>query len=209
MILNLPIGIMGSNCILIYDETSKTGAVIDPGILDVTPLERVRRQHNIDIVVVLNTHGHFDHTAGNHLMPTTAKLAIHPADVDLLLSGGSASLFGLHAPPSPEPAFTFEDGDTLSIGTIQLRVMHTPGHTLGSVSFYCAQEKTVITGDTLFQGSVGRTDLPGGNEQQLLNSLESYLLLPEETIVIPGHGPTSTLREEKSHNPWLRYVQQR
>ena len=209
MILNLPIGIMGSNCVLIYDDHTKKGAVIDPGMLEATPLERVLHQHDIDVVYVLNTHGHFDHTAGNHLMPTTAQLAIHPADVDLLLSGGSAAMFGLHAPPSPEPAFTFQHNDTLSIGELQLQVLHTPGHTPGSVSFYCEQDTTVITGDTLFQGSVGRTDLPGGNEQWLLNSLASYLVLPDETTVIPGHGPTSTLREEKVHNPWLRYIMQR
>ena len=210
MILNLPIGIVGSNCVIIYDNASKIGAIVDPGLLDAQPVFDVINQNDIEIAYVLNTHGHFDHTAGNHLFCPPHTLALNPEDQSLLLSGGGASLFGLGAPPSsPPPDMTLLHDDIIHLGETNIQVIHTPGHTPGSVSLYVEQEQTIVTGDTLFQGGVGRTDLPGGNEQELLNSLELYLSLPDSTIVIPGHGPSSTIQEEKLHNPWLHYITQR
>jgi glyoxylase-like metal-dependent hydrolase (beta-lactamase superfamily II) len=207
MILNLPIGIVGSNCIIIYDKVSKIGAVVDPGILNIGPVTDIVNQHNLEIAYVLNTHGHFDHTAGNHLLCPPHTLAIHPEDQDLLLSGGGASLFGLGSPPpSPPPDMALQNDDIIHLGETNIQVIHTPGHTPGSVSFYVKQEQTIVTGDTLFQGGVGRTDLPGGNEQKLLKSLELYLSLPDSTIVIPGHGSSTTIQEEKQYNPWIRYI---
>ncbi|MDF1514407.1 MAG: MBL fold metallo-hydrolase [Anaerolineae bacterium] len=207
MIINLPIGIVGSNCIVLFDDATKIGAVIDPGILDAGPVKTVIDQHAVQIAYILNTHGHFDHTAGNGLLHhQPVKLALHPADRDLLLAGGGAALFGLDYPTSPEPDMALEDNAVLTLGELDVRALHTPGHTPGCVSFYIEKVNTVITGDTLFQGSVGRTDLPGGDEQVLLHSLKSYLTLPDETIVMPGHGPSSSLREERIRNPWLRYV---
>jgi hydroxyacylglutathione hydrolase len=204
MILNLPIGIVASNCIVIFDEITKKGAVVDPGILSLKPLQDVIQKYDIDIIFVLNTHGHFDHTAGNNLLCPPHLLAIHPDDENLLMTGGGASLFGLGSPPpSPSPDLFLHHEDILSLGEMQLKVIHTPGHTAGSVSFYIKQEDTLITGDTLFQGSVGRTDLPGGNEKQLMSSLARYLSLPDITIVLPGHGPASTMGAEKQYNPWL------
>lgn len=210
MIISLPIGIMGSNCIIIYDKESNIGAVIDPGILNQDPLVDALKQHKIKVAYILNTHGHFDHTAGNHFLhQPPVYLAIHPADKKLLLSGGGAAVFGLSYTASPHPDMELNHNATISLGDTLIQVMHTPGHTPGSVSFYIEQEHTIITGDTLFQGSVGRTDLPGGNEQTLLKSLESYLSLPDATIVLPGHGASSTIQEEKQYNPWLRHITRR
>jgi hydroxyacylglutathione hydrolase len=204
MILNLPIGIVASNCIVIFDEITNKGAVVDPGILSLKPLQDVIQQHHIDIAFVLNTHGHFDHTAGNNLLCPPHLLAIHPDDENLLMTGGGASMFGLGSPPpSPSPDVALHHEDILNLGELQLKVIHTPGHTPGSVSFYIEHEDTLITGDTLFQGSVGRTDLPGGNEIQLMKSLARYLSLPDSTVILPGHGPASTIGAEKRYNPWL------
>ncbi len=209
MILTLPIGIVGSNCIIVFDKDSKSGAVVDPGLLSVNQLLDVVNERGISIQYVLNTHGHFDHTAGNHLLCPPHTLAIHPDDIELLLSGGGASLFGLGSPPpSPPPDVKLHHDAVIQLGETDIIVIHTPGHTPGSVSLYIEREQTIITGDTLFQGGVGRTDLPGGNEQTLMKSLENYLTLPEATVVIPGHGPSSTIKEEKQYNPWLRYISQ-
>ena len=209
MIITLPIGIVGSNCIIIYDKTSKKGVVVDPGIISTDPLLEVINQHEIEIAYVLNTHGHFDHTAGNHLLCPPHILAIHPEDENLLLTGGGASLFGLGSPPpSPSPDMALKHDDIIHLGETQIQVIHTPGHTPGSVSLYVKQEQTIISGDTLFQGGVGRVDLPGGSEDELLKSLEFYLSLPDSTIVIPGHGPSTTIQEEKQYNPWLLYIMQ-
>jgi len=210
MIINLPIGIVGSNCIIIYDKETKIGAVVDPGMLNVDPLLAVITQHNIKVAYILNTHGHFDHTAGNILLHhPPVQLAIHPADRSLLISGGGAAMFGLSYPTSPHPDMELYHKAEINLGETIIQVMHTPGHTPGSVSLYIKQEHTIITGDTLFQGGVGRTDLPGGNEHTLLKSLETYLTLPDSTVVLPGHGSSSTIREEKQNNPWLQSIRYR
>lgn len=207
MIINLPIGIVGSNCIIIYDTKSHIGAVVDPGILNADPVNDVITEHNINIAYILNTHAHFDHTVGNGLLHhPPVKIAIHSADREMLLAGDVAAFFGLDYPSSPEPDMVLQDKDIIQLGETDIQVIHTPGHSPGSVSFYIEKENTVLTGDTLFQGSVGRTDLPGGNEQTLLHSLKTYLNLPVDTVVLPGHGPASTIREEKRSNTWLRYI---
>ncbi len=210
MIINLPIGIMGSNCIIVYDQDTKIGAVIDPGIMNEDPLVDMLTHNHIQVAYILNTHGHFDHTVGNHFLhKAPVYLAIHPADRNLLLSGGGAAMFGLQTAISPPPDMDLNPNAIISMGDVLINVMHTPGHTPGSVSFYIEQDHTIITGDTLFQGSVGRTDLPGGNEQLLLKSLESYLSLPDATLVLPGHGASSTIAKEKQSNPWLRHIAKR
>jgi len=208
MILCLPIGMVDSNCYLIYDESGETdhdGAVIDPGgepqpLLDEIAQRRVRLRY------LLNTHGHFDHIAANAQLRQVfpAPLGVHPADRDLLATGGGAALFGLYDIPSSAPDLELHDGVILEVGCLHLQVLHTPGHTPGSVCLYCAEENAVFTGDTLFAGSVGRTDLPGGDARQLTASLRRLLTLPAETRVFPGHGPASTLERERRLNPWLR-----
>lgn len=210
MIIGLPIGLVESNCYLIYDEafndtTMPNGAVVDPGG-DVRPLLDEIDRRRVRLGYLLNTHGHFDHIAANaHLHATfPVPLGLHPADRDLLAIGGGAAMFGLTHISSPAPDFELYDGLRLNIGRLHLEVLHTPGHTPGSVCFYCPEEAALFTGDTLFAGSVGRTDLPGGDARQLHRSLKRLLTLPPETRILPGHGPESTLDVERHTNPWLR-----
>lgn len=206
MIVKLPLGIMQSNCYLIYDENSNAGVIVDPGG-DTTPLLKEIRQRDIDIHMIINTHGHFDHIAGNaYLDELDAPLALHPADEDLVVRGGGASWFDLAYVPSPTPNIALEDGQEIKVGALHLRVLHTPGHTPGSICIYIPEEEAVLTGDTLFAGNVGRTDLPAGDPQALTGSLKRLLALPPETTIYPGHGPTSTLAEEKRSNAWLRRI---
>lgn len=205
MILGLPIGLVNSNIYLVYDESQRAGIIVDTGGDHqlVTP-EIDKRQ--LEIRYILNTHGHFDHVAANAQLKAeyNVPLGIHPADRELLLSGGGAALFGLAHMPSPPPDLELTADFTLQVGDLELQVIHTPGHTPGSICLYLPGEEALLTGDTLFAGSVGRTDLPGGSAQQLNTSLRQLLALPAETKIYPGHGPQSTLARELRENPWLR-----
>ncbi len=206
MIITLPVGIMQSNCYVVYDKESSQGYIIDPGG-DSQPVLEVIENHQIKVQSILNTHGHFDHIAGNaDLASLNVPYAIHPQDRDLLRKGGGAAWFGMAYSPPPEAAIDLSDGDILNAGKLQLHVIHTPGHTPGSVCFYIPGEKALISGDTLFAGSVGRADLPGGNAHVLMESLQRLLDLPAETVVYPGHGPATTLERERQNNPWIRQL---
>ncbi len=207
MIVRLPIGLVNSNCYLLHDPATKIGVVIDPGGENLQPLLAEIGRHEMQISYILNTHGHFDHVAANAALCAAfpaAQLGLHPDDQVLLQAGGGADWFALSYPPSPLPGLALIDGATLAVGCLQLQVLHTPGHTPGSVCLYCAQERALFSGDTLFPGSIGRTDLPGGNARQLTASLQRLLALPDDTIVYPGHGAETTLAAERRHNPWLR-----
>ncbi|MCJ7550922.1 MAG: MBL fold metallo-hydrolase [Anaerolineae bacterium] len=207
MIIQLPIGLMGSNCYVIYDHDQGEGAIVDPGVSEAGPLMREVNRHQLHIQSVLNTHGHFDHVLGNSILDLPgAQLAIHAGDRDLLLAGGGAPMFGLPFVPSPEPTLILEDGMVLAIGDLRVEVLHTPGHTPGSVCFHISEEHGLLTGDTLFEGSVGRTDLPGGCHQTLERSLKRLCELPGSTRVYPGHGDATTIDRERRVNPFLRHL---
>ena len=156
---------------------------------------------------IVNTHGHFDHISGNGLLKDTlkAEILIHKDDACMLTdpSRNLSYMLGLTI-ISPKPDRLLEDGEKIEVGELQLIVMHTPGHTEGSISLFCKEENAVFTGDTLFAGSVGRTDLPGASLQKLLKSLNDKILkLPDETIVYPGHGGKTTIGRERRTNPFL------
>jgi glyoxylase-like metal-dependent hydrolase (beta-lactamase superfamily II) len=156
---------------------------------------------------VLNTHAHFDHTDANGaiLEATGAKLAIHPRDLPILKASGGAALFGVAANTSPSPNLELHDGDKLDVGNLCFEVLHTPGHTPGHVCFYERDEGVLFDGDVLFRRGIGRTDLPLGDYEQLFDSIKRVLFaLPDETVVYSGHGPATTIGEEKRLNPWLR-----
>lgn len=209
MIITLPIGILDSNCYIVYDKESGDGVIVDADG-DAAPLLAEIEKRGIAIRTILNTHGHFDHIAGNAgLVSLDVPFALHPNDYDLLAAGGGASWFSLPYDPSPLPTIKLGDGLDLPVGTLHIRVILTPGHTPGSVCFYIPEDHAVITGDTLFAGSVGRTDLPGGDPRVLAQSLARLLELPPETVVYPGHGPASTLARECTSNPWLRRFEKR
>jgi hydroxyacylglutathione hydrolase len=206
IVTTLSVGLIQTNCYLVGCEETGDGAVIDPGGHPQRILAEVER-HGLTIKYVLNTHAHFDHTDANGaiVQATGAPLALHPADRSLLKASGGAALFGLQADPSPPPQLDLGDGEELEVGQLCFQVLHTPGHTPGHVCFYEATEGVLFDGDLLFRRGVGRTDLPGGSWQQLMNSIQEVLFaLPDETIVYSGHGPATTIGEEKQLNPWLR-----
>ncbi len=209
MIIRLPIGLLGSNCYIIFPEDHGEAAIVDPGITDRAPVDRVLQGHDLRLRYVLNTHGHFDHVLGNGLFVTASvALGIHSSDRPLLMSGGGASDFGFQIPSSPTPTLDLKENTALTLigpsgTTCCLSVIETPGHTPGSICLYVTPDAALITGDTLFAGNVGRTDLPGGDPRALSTSLRKLLGLAPETQILPGHGDTTVLQRELRVNPWL------
>ena len=204
----LPVGPLLTNCYIVGCEETKEGAIIDPGG-DADRILATVEETGLRIKYVINTHGHFDHILANRKVveATGAKLAIHPKDEPMLLAklSGLANFFGLGGIiPSPSPDLLLEEGDELLVGKLRFKVLHTPGHSPGSVSLYNDEEGVVFAGDVLFNGGIGRTDLPGGSYRTLMESIRSKLLaLPDETIVYPGHGPPTTIGKERRSNPFL------
>lgn len=204
IVVALPVGLIQTNCYVVGCEETREGVVIDPGGHPERILAQVE-QHGLSIKYVLNTHAHFDHTEANGaiIVATGAPLAIHPLERPLLEAAGGAALFGMSANTSPTPDLALNDGDELAVGRLRFRVLHTPGHTPGHVCFYEPEEGVVFDGDLLFYRGVGRTDLPGGSWQQLLDSIKDVIFaLPDDTVVYSGHGPVTTIGEEKRFNPW-------
>ena len=156
--------------------------------------------------MIINTHGHFDHVSGNKALKkaTGADLMIHPEDAPMLaqLSSGAA-MWGMQSEDSPEPDKLLNDGDTVTVGSITFRVLYTPGHTPGGISLHA--DKSVFVGDTLFAGSIGRTDFPGGDFNTLINSIHTKLFtLPDDVDVYTGHMEATTIGKEKRYNPFCR-----
>ena len=198
------VGALETNCYLVYCEETRACAVIDPGA-DPEKIISAVAELELKPVIVLNTHGHVDHIGGNSeiVRKYGVPLAMHAADTGMLQVSDYIELsLLLGARNSPPPDRLLAEGDEISVGRITLRVMHIPGHTAGSVGFVAAG--VLFSGDTLFCGGVGRTDLPGGSWKDLERSIrERILTLPEETIVLPGHGPWTTVEQERSSNPFL------
>jgi hydroxyacylglutathione hydrolase len=206
IVATLPVGMIQTNCYVVGCEETKAGAIVDPGGHPQRILAEVARL-GLTIEYVLNTHAHFDHTEANGpiVEATGATLALHPQDLPLLKASGGAALFGVRADPSPLPGLELRDGDELAVGTLRFQVLHTPGHTPGHGCFYEAAQGVLFDGDVLFRRGVGRTDLDGGSWPQLMDSIGRVLFaLPDETVVYSGHGPATTIGEEKQLNPWLR-----
>jgi len=205
ILVSLPVGLIETNCYIVGCEETKQGVIIDPGGHAQRILAAVQ-SHGLAVQYILNTHGHFDHTDANGplVKATGAPLALHPLDKPLLLASGGAPWFGMVAAPSPPPDLDLEDGAELSVGALRFRVLYTPGHTPGHVCFYEPTQGVLFDGDVLFYRGVGRTDLPGGSYRQLFDSIQRVLLaLPDSTRVYPGHGPATTIGDEKRLNPWL------
>ncbi len=205
MILQLPIGLLGSNCYLLYAREGGDAAIVDPGVSQPDALTAEVRQRDLHVTHILYTHGHFDHVIGAPALGLTGvRYGLHPADRDLLANGGGAAAFGLPVLPLPAPDLDLEEGVVVAVDTLHIEALHTPGHTPGCICLYLPEEEALLTGDTLFRGSVGRTDLPGGDARRLSQSLKRLLELPSSTRIYPGHGEPSSLEVERRHNPWLR-----
>ncbi len=195
----------GTNTWLLYDDVSLEGIVVDPAAPSEVLLERIK-DLGLKIKMIFNTHGHGDHIAGNAFFAEKLKapLAIHKDDAAMLTDNHkNLSVFMGSPLPSKEADVLLEDGYTLKLGEYELKVIHTPGHTPGGICLYI--DKYLISGDTLFELSIGRTDFPGGSHSGLISSIrEKLFVLPDDVIVFPGHGPQTTIGLEKSNNPFLR-----
>jgi glyoxylase-like metal-dependent hydrolase (beta-lactamase superfamily II) len=199
------VGFTQTNCYIVGCESTREGVVIDPGGHSEHILRAID-DAGLTIRYVFNTHCHFDHMQANAdlVSATGASLALHPLELPLLQADGGAALFGLPAVPSPMPDVELADGQLLEVGTLCFKVLHTPGHSPGSVTFYLEAEGVAFDGDVLFPGGVGRTDLPGGDWDTLVHSIRDVLFnLPDETILYPGHMHHTTVGQEKSSNPYL------
>jgi hydroxyacylglutathione hydrolase len=200
-----PVGPVGANCYIFGDDAAGEVFIIDPGDEPERILNTVRRL-NVRPIAIVNTHGHFDHVQGVDEVrrATGAPFWIHEAEREVLEQGPARArmLFGVDLPPSPAPDRWLRDGDRLQVGTLTLTVRHTPGHSPGGICLL--GEGLAFTGDTLFAGSIGRADLPGADLETLLTSIVRVLLpLPDDTVCYPGHGPKTTIGEEKRTNPFL------
>ncbi|HET9400654.1 MAG TPA: MBL fold metallo-hydrolase [Candidatus Acidoferrales bacterium] len=211
----IPVGMLQCNCHIVGDPGTREAIVIDPGDEVERILEALDR-HKLKVRAILNTHAHIDHVGGLKKMreATCAPVLLHQEDLDLYRAlEMQARWIGFAAPELTEINEFLKEGQTVRWGGYELRVMHTPGHTKGSVCLYVpvkeanAAGPVLFAGDTLFAGSVGRTDLWGGSFEEIMRSLRGKLLaLPEETVVYPGHGSATTIGEEKQSNPFLQCV---
>jgi glyoxylase-like metal-dependent hydrolase (beta-lactamase superfamily II) len=200
-------GIASTNCFLIADESSKKAVLFDaPNDTTEVILDEAKAR-DLEIIGLYLTHGHFDHTADHQVVTTRfpfARVLIHAMDEPKLIEPKSA-LFPLPFVIPPRKADGhLADGQELSIGPLKMKVMHTPGHSPGHVCFYFPDEGLLVGGDLIIGGSVGRTDLPDSDEQELFKSLRKVMALPDTTQLLPGHGRSTTLLEERTSNPFVR-----
>ena len=203
----LPVGLLQCNCSIFGDEQTREAIVIDPGD-EIGKITELLDRHQLKVKAIVITHAHIDHIAGAHKLRalTQAPVYLNENDRELLDALDiQASWLGMEAPQRTEVDSPAQDGTVLRLGSAEFQMLHTPGHTQGSISVWIPQENKLVAGDTLFRDSIGRTDLPGGNTRQLLSSIKTRLFeLPGEAIIIPGHGASTTIGREKERNPFLQ-----
>jgi len=201
-----PVGPLQCNCSIIGDETTHEAMVIDPGD-DIDDIVAIIEQHKLQVEQIVITHAHIDHVGGAMKLRarTGAPILLNQNDYALLkMLDVQASWLGMQNPGKVEIEAGLAHDQTLRAGKLEANVLHTPGHTEGSVCLYFPAQKLLIAGDTLFARSIGRTDLPGGSFEKIIRSLHDRVLaLPDDTVVFPGHGPTTTIGEEREENPFL------
>jgi glyoxylase-like metal-dependent hydrolase (beta-lactamase superfamily II) len=217
LITGFPAAAFGTNCYIVAPEAGAECIVVDPGIGVVDQLDEVLAEHRVQPVAVLLTHGHIDHTFS--VTPVCGARGVpaylHPADNDMLrdplvgISADTAALFGGRLEwTEPDDVQPLADGAVLRIAGLEITVDHAPGHTRGSVLFRLPESdvpEVCLSGDVLFAGSIGRTDLPGGDHATMLRSLETKILtLADDVVVLPGHGPETTIGQERATNPFLQ-----
>lgn len=203
----LPVGPLQCNCQILGDQASKQAMVVDPGD-DVERIEAVLARHELRVEKIVFTHAHIDHIgqAARLKESTGAPTYLHPLEGPILASlPQQAAWLGTAAPEPVAIDHELREGEDLDFCGRRVEVLFTPGHSPGSVSLYMREEKKILAGDVLFAGSVGRTDLPGGDAERLLRSIREELLpLPDDVEVFPGHGPTTTIGRERAANPFLQ-----
>ncbi|GBD14877.1 Hydroxyacylglutathione hydrolase GloC [bacterium HR25] len=205
MVRGIVVGLFAENCWIVGSRRTGEAVCIDPGDQPEDILN-LAKDLGVRIKYILNSHGHLDHVLGVRRIKeaTGAKFLMHSQDVPIAKSAGQSAilLLGRYVEPPPDPDAFIEDGDEVDVAGVKLKVIHTPGHTPGSCSFYT--EGMLFSGDTLFRGSIGRTDLPGGDyDQEMRSIIDKLLTLPEETIVLPGHMEETRIGIEKQTNPFV------
>lgn len=201
------VGPLQENCYLLADEASRKAVLVDPGDEPARLLAALEPQR-LELQAIWLTHAHFDHLGALAAVLAVREVPVylHPADRILYQRAAeSAALWGLPLEQPQAETLALEDGQRLGLASHEVRCLHTPGHAPGHIAFYLPAEGLVLAGDALFQGSIGRTDLPFGDHGQLIRSIRDKLLtLPDETVVYPGHGPETTVGAERRHNPFLQ-----
>jgi hydroxyacylglutathione hydrolase len=204
--ITFPVGPLQCNCTVFGDEASRLATVVDPGA-EIARILSVLAQHQLTLAQIIVTHAHIDHIAGALSLKqvTGAPILYSQADLPLVaMMDVQAGWLGMQTPEVAPPDHSPAHGEAVHTGSLAAEILHTPGHTQGSLCVYLPGQHLLLAGDTLFAGSVGRTDLPGGDHRTLIQSIRETLLpLPEQTVVVPGHGPETTLGEERESNPFL------
>jgi len=204
-----PVGLLGCNCTILGDETSREAIVIDPGY-DIPRILSTLATYQLTVRQILVTHAHIDHIAGGLELKriTGAPIVYSQADLpQLAIMGEQAKWLGVATPEVHPPDHSPADNETIAIRGLEGKILYTPGHTEGSLCLYLPTQNLLLAGDTLFAGSVGRTDFPGGDQDTLFASIRDRLLpLPDETIVVPGHGEETTLAAERATNPFIIFL---
>lgn len=202
----LPVGQLQCNCSIFGDETTREAIVVDPGD-DIEDIVKILERHQLKVKAIVITHAHIDHIGGAKKMKalTGAPVWMHEGDEGLYNHlEVQAAWLRMPTPERTEIDHHPKEGDTLELSGSRFHLLHTPGHTQGSMCLWIPEQNKLVAGDTLFQESIGRTDLPGGNHRQILSSIHTKLLvLPEDAVVVPGHGPNTTIGHEKDFNPFL------
>ena len=202
----LPVGILQCNCSIFGEESSREAIIIDPGD-DIDDILAVLRRHSLTVKAIVITHAHIDHIGGAARLKAATGAPVYMNQKDQELYDHldmQAAWLGMEVPERTGIDMEARDGDSLQLNATAFHVLHTPGHTQGSISLWIPAENKLVAGDTLFRDSIGRTDLPGGDGRQILRSIRDKLLtLPEEATVVPGHGLQTTIGREKERNPFL------
>jgi hydroxyacylglutathione hydrolase len=203
----LPVGMLQCNCSIFGDEQSREAIVIDPGD-DIAKITEILARHGLTVKAIVITHAHIDHIGGAAKLKelTGAPVYMNSNDAELYAHlDAQAGWLGMQTPSRTAIDSEAREGDHLTLGGADFQIIHTPGHTQGSISIWIPAQNKLIAGDTLFRDSIGRTDLPGGNPREILRSIHDKLLtLPETAVVFPGHGPSTTIGREKERNPFLQ-----
>ena len=201
-----PVGVLRCNCSVVGDEQTREAMVIDPGD-EIDHILEIVQKHGLKVTQIVITHAHIDHVGGAMKLKqaTGAPILLNQNDYALLkMLDMQAAWIGMQTPGAVTIDQSVSTGAKIAAGNIVADVLHTPGHTEGSVCLYFAPQQKLIAGDTLFAGSIGRTDLPGGNFKKIMHSLKGPVMsLPDETVVVPGHGPLTTIGEERETNPFI------
>lgn len=203
----LPVGVLGCNCSILGDPATLEAIVVDPGD-DIEEIVAILKTHRLAVKMIVITHAHIDHIGGASKLRALTGAPVYMNQSDAFLAdhlSTQAAWLGVETPENPGIDKPAREGDILRAGGIEAHVLHTPGHTPGSISLYLPAEQKLIAGDTLFKGSVGRTDLPGGDFDAIANSIRGKIYtLPDATIVYPGHGGPTDIATEKRSNPFVR-----